>query len=108
MISLTGNKIRIAQLETKIEFLEALLSEKNTEIIRLKLAMDKDKDFWMREITSVIQNNKPAEGSTMELSDLVEPTDEENKKQVEQSEKAYADYKYWNEGSGIRYEPEGN
>jgi len=101
------SKVQIAKLETKIHFLEALLVSKDTEIRRLNLQMEKKEHFYTQEIASIIRENRPVEGASMDFSDLNEPTEEETTKQVEKAQKEYADYCFWNEGSGIRYEPEG-
>jgi len=106
MISFSGkDKIKAAQLEVKIEMLGVILEDKNTEIRRLKLELDRTKDFWCREFASAMQNGKAVEGAGLEFSDLEEPTEEDTNKQVAKAQKDYADYCFWNEGDGISYNP---
>ena len=108
MINLFGKeKIKTAALEARVEMLGVMLEDKNTEIRRLKLELEKTKDFWMRETASMVQNGKVVEGAGLEFSDLVEPTEKETKNQVEKAQKQYQEWSYWNEGSGISYDPEG-
>jgi len=101
-------KVIIAKLETKIEYLQVSLTDKDTEIRRLKLDLEKQKDFWMRELAFLVNNNRPTEGAVpMEMADLIEPSEEEEKNRAEKSKQEYNDWRFWNEGNGLMFDPDG-